>query len=423
VIDLGGIGQRDEPLAAAQIRRLVMLRWLSVVVMLTSALLLPRWLGLSVSVGPPLSVAFALAAANLFTLAGLRGAIFRSQVWVFLQLMFDVLGWSAFVYFTGGATNPLISLLLPLLAIGAAVLPAPFAWILAACGVAAYSLLWQFHHPIRLADAQLAAQWHLSGMWITFALSAVVMVGFVLRMTAALRDRDRALAQVAAERARDERVVALANLAAGAAHSLGTPLGTIRLLSDELLQTRGLDAELRGDIELIGEQVDHCRRTLALLTARAGSRRAEGGGRIGARQWVQQVVEQWQVQRPRARASLVCAANLDGLEVVGDETLAQSIQTLVNNAADACSDVVEVCARVDGERLVIEVSDRGPGIPDAIDTGAGDAMTGDGGAGMGIGLFLARAAIARVGGVLAHELRSGGGTLARIELPLERMRA
>lgn len=415
---------RDDSLAAAQIRRLVMLRWLSVVLMFASALLLPRWLGLSLSVGPLLSVALALAAVNVVTLGGLGDAFFHRPLGVFVQLLIDVIAWSAFVFFTGGASNPLISLLLPLLAIGAAVLPALLAWMLTVCGVAAYSLLWQFHHPIRLADAQMAAHWHLAGMWITFALSAVVMVGFVLRMTMVLRERDAALARVAEERARDERVVALGNLAAGAAHSLGTPLGTIRLLSDEMLQTQGLDAELRGDIALIAEQVDHCRRTLALLTARAGRRRAEGGGRTAARRWVQQVVEQWQTQRPHAQAVLTCDSNLDGLDVVGDETLAQAIHTLVNNAADASADIVEVAARVERDRLVIEVCDRGPGLPArAGDDSAHVLPDADVTSGMGIGLFLARAALARVGGVLTHEPRDGGGTRARIELPLERVSA
>lgn len=408
-------------LLSAQIARLVLLRWWSVGMMLVSVLLLPGWLGLSLRTGPPLAVALALVAINLFSLAALKAGVFRSSKAVFMQLLLDLIGWSVFVYLTGGATNPLISLLLPLLAIGATVLPAAMAWTLAGLGMLSYSLLWQFNQPIRMADPQVAAYWHLLGMWITFAVSALVMVGFVLRMTAALRERDRALALASAHRARDEHLVALGNLAAGAAHSLGTPLGTIRLLADELAQDLTLPATVREDVALIGEQVDHCRQTLALLTARAGNRRAEGGGRVRVQDWARSVIDSWQRQRPQVTARVACDPALADVEMVGDEALAQALHTLVNNAADACPLDVEVDMRLRDRQLVFEVLDRGAGVPEHIRNDPGDRPVAEGGSGMGIGLFLARAVIARAGGELTLVARAGGGTVARMTLPLERL--
>lgn len=408
-------------LLSAQIARLVSLRWWSVGMMLVSVLLLPGWLGLALRTGPPLAVALALVAINLFSIAALKAGACRSSAAVFVQLLLDLTAWSVFVYFTGGAANPLISLLLPLLAIGATVLPAPMAWALAGLGIVSYSLLWQFNQPIRMADPQVAAYWHLLGMWITFAVSALVMVGFVLRMTAALRARDRALALASAQRARDEHLVALGNLAAGAAHSLGTPLGTIRLLADELAQDVTLPPAAREDVALIGEQVDHCRQTLALLTARAGNRRAEGGGRVRVGDWARGVIDNWQRQRPQVSARVVCDPALAGVEMVGDEALAQALHTLVNNAADACPVDVEVAMRLRDRQLVFEVLDRGAGVPEHIRNDPGDRPVAEGGAGMGIGLFLARAAIARAGGELTLLARAGGGTVARMTLPLERL--
>jgi two-component system sensor histidine kinase RegB len=412
---------RVADLATGQLHRLVMLRWLSVAAMALSALGLPPLLDVSVRLGPLLAVATAMAAINLFTLAWLAARRVPQSGAPFVHLLIDVLGWSAFLYLAGGATNPLISLLLPLVAIGAAVLPAVQAWLLAATAVVAYSLLWSFHHPIRVHDAAMAGYWHLSGMWLTFTLSACVIVAFVLRMTAALRERDRALADARAARERDERIVALANLAAGAAHSLGTPLGTLRILIGELLRTPGIDAALRGDLELMNEQVEHCRQTLGVLTARAGDPRAEGGAAHSVTDWIARTIAQWQRQRPHCRAAVACADALAGTRIVADATLTHALQTLVNNAADASPDSIAVEARQAGSQLLIDVVDRGPGVPEPLRATLGDVPVAERPAGMGIGLFLARAALARYGGSLSFEARSGGGTRARMQLPLERI--
>lgn len=408
-------------LVGAHLRRLVMLRWISVGAMLLAALALPRVLGLVVWIGPLLAAAFALAAANLFALAWLRLRPEPRPVVLFVHLLIDVLGWSVFLYFAGGASNPLISMLLPVVAIGAAVLPGAQAWVLAALAMGSYSLLWRFSHPIRLEDAAMGAHWHLSGMWLTFVVSACLITAFVVRMTAALRARDRDLADAREARARDERIVALGNLAAGAAHSLGTPLGTLRILVDELARGENVDAETRSDLDLMREQIEHCKQTLAALTARAGNLRAEGGRPVAADAWLRSVVGDWQVQRPHVHAILDVDPALEAVTIVADDTLAQTLHTLVNNAADASPDEVGIGAGLADGWLRIEVLDRGPGIPADLRETLGSAPVEDRPAGMGIGLFLARAALNRHDGRLSFLPRSGGGTIARIELPLERI--
>lgn len=414
-----------EAIAKAQLHRLAMLRWMSVAMMLLAVFPLPTILGLGVQTDALLAVMLAMIAANLLTLSWLA----RNDVMphagsaLFLQLCIDITGWSTFLYFAGGATNPLISLLLPLVAIGATILPARQAWLLALMAVGAYSLLWNFYLPIRLHDAALAMRWHLAGMWLTFALSAGVIVGFVVRMTAALRNRDRALAAANAAIARDEHIVALGNLAAGAAHNLGTPLGTMRIITDELLRSTQLPANMRADLELMRTQVDQSRKILSQLTAEAGQIRAEGGRSIGAGDWINDTVAQWQAQRPHAMARVNCDASLAEIRIVADATLGQALQTLINNAADASPESVEVHAQADAHVLVIEVRDRGPGMPGPQLATAGSRPWTDSPAGMGIGLFLARSTLDRCCGTLEFEARAGGGAVARMIIPLEQIRA
>lgn len=411
------------PPGSSQLARLVVLRWLSAACMVAATLALPPLLDVELPQASMLAVAVTLAGCNLGTLAWYASRPDPPGAWgLFVQLLVDLAGWGVFLYLSGGASNPLISFFLPLVAIGAAILPALQGWLLAALAVAAYSVLWHVHRPIVFHVGADAMRWHLAGMWVTFVLSALAVVWFVARATAALRRRERELAAAREAQARDEQIVALANLAAGAAHKLGTPLGTLRILVDELARSAPA-GDINEDLALMREQIDHCKRILGALTADAGALRAEGGGVQAARIWVQTVTERWQRLRPHTRARLVCEPALDALHIVVDATLGEALHTLLNNAADVSPEDVELHAGLANGALCVAVLDRGPGIAPALQAELGRAPLGARDGGMGIGLFLAHAALARVGGSLNLLPRAGGGTIARLCVPLERIRA
>ena len=405
--------------------RLVQLRWVSLLAMALMSLVVFPWLAPAQPVAPLAGVTLCLLAVNLALLGGL--AEWLVGRWgAFLQLTVDMVAWGAFLYFTGGVTNPAISLLLPVVAVGASILPALQAWLLAVLAVVLYSLLWQYHQPVYLADADQAMYWHLAGMWISFAFSAVTVVWFIVRLNSELARRDDELAAVNAARARDAYVVGLGKLAAGAAHRLGTPLGTLRILTDDVASRAELPAEVREDVQLMREQVDHCRDILNGLTREAGQQRAEGGGAVDAFAWARAVAERWQRLRPGA-ALVIGAGVADGGEagavIVADASLGEALHNLIDNAANANAragkgDVaVELATGREDGLVLVEVLDRGPGLDPARVEAARHAPLGGHAEGMGVGLMLAHAAIEHHGGRLEFRSRSGGGTIARMLIP------
>ena len=405
--------------------RLLQLRWVSLLAMALMSLVVFPWLAPAQPVAPLAGVTLCLLAVNLALLGGL--AEWLVGRWgAFLQLTVDMVALGAFLYFTGGVTNPAISLLLPVVAVGASILPALQAWLLAVLAVALYSLLWQYHQPVYLADADQAMYWHLAGMWISFAFSAVTVVWFIVRLNSELARRDDELAAVNAARARDAYVVGLGKLAAGAAHRLGTPLGTLRILTDDVASRAELPAEVREDVQLMREQVDHCRDILNGLTREAGQQRAEGGGAVDAFAWARAVAERWQRLRPGA-ALVIGAGVADGGEagavIVADASLGEALHNLIDNAANANAragkgDVaVELATGREDGLVLVEVLDRGPGLDPARVEAARHAPLGGHAEGMGVGLMLAHAAIEHHGGRLEFRSRSGGGTIARMLIP------
>lgn len=417
---------RGDALAAVRTdrSRLLQLRWLSLLVMAVLVLVILPLLAPALPRRPLLGVALLLLALNLALSAGVAQRL-AGRGGAFVQLAVDLCGWGAFLYFAGGPTNPAISLLLPLVAVGAAILPARQAWALAALAVAVHSLLWHFHRPLPLADAEMAMHWHLAGMWLSFALSALTIVWFVSRLNAALSRREGELAEANAARARDAHVVGLGQLAAGAAHRLGTPLGTLRILVDELARRADLGREGGEDLALMREQVDHCKSILNSLTREAGQQRAEGGGALPAGDWLQTVLARWRSLRPHAAAVLHCDAGTAAARIVADASLGEALHNLLDNAANANRDAgraevgVDVHAALADGGLVVDVADRGAGMPAEVCAAVRQGPLADRPAGMGIGLFLAHGAVELHGGALNFLPRPGGGTIARLSVPLQ----
>ena len=258
-------------------------------------------------------------------------------------------------------------------------------------------------------------------MWLTFALSAGVIVWYVVRMTAAIRSRDLALAEAREARLRNERIVALGNLAAGAAHELGTPLGTMAILAGELARNPGLDDEVRADAELLREQVANCKAILASLTLRAGSLRAEGGEVLATDQWLRGIIERWRSLRPHVPLTTTCQCGDPAPRLVADTTLEQAIHNVINNAADVSPNGVECEVGIDEAQIVVRVLDRGPGLPPGFRPGPEHPADGNSD-GLGIGLLLAFDAVERCSGSIAFSPRPGGGTIATLTLPLSALR-
>jgi two-component system sensor histidine kinase RegB len=407
------------PDAGSRLRRLIALRWVAVLAELALVLLTSEWLGAGTRLEPVLAICTAQLGLNLASIAyGGRSGATASDRQLFAQLLFDVAALTAIAYFAGGSTNPLISLYLLWIAAGAAMLEAPLATLLAALCIGAYSLVNFVHTEVHIHDHEKALQIHLIGMWVVFVVSAVTICWSVLRLTGAVRRRDAELAAAREAALRSERVVALGNLAAGAAHELGTPLATLAVLTGELLRDAQLPAPLRPDLELMQSQIQDCKRIITQLAAQAGTSRAESLGAIALDEWLSGLVDRWRLQRPLIAPQLRLQGAMPGPRVAMDATLGHALLNLFNHAADASPDQVEISALWDAQTLELQVLDRGSGIASAVQLRLGRDLVTTRQDGLGMGLVLAYAAIERSGGTLDFAARPGGGTIARVHLPL-----
>lgn len=401
----------------ANLRRLVAGRWIILAALVQLIMVVPGLLDIPVPQLPLLGI---VAIAGLFN-AFAQWRVIRSKAAsaceLFVQLLFDIGALTAVVFFSGGAANPLVSLLLPPVAIAALTLPARFAAIVSAVAIAAYSLLMVFYLPLPMPDATRATRLHLIGMWLIFVLSAAMIGWIIVRMTRQIRERDAELATAREQALRDERVMAMGTLAAGAAHELGTPLATMALLAGELANDPGLSEPIREDIALIRQQIGVCKEIITGLSRRAGAERLENAPLEAANRWLDSLRQRWHAARPQASSRLVVASDGTPPEILADPRLEQAILNLLNNAANATPSPLEVRLAWCTDSLCIDIRDHGPGFPPEVLAQGGQTSFPAHERGSGVGLMLTRSAIEQLGGTLTLSNPEDGGALARIELP------
>ncbi len=401
-------------------RRAVILRWWLLAAVATAVSSAPKLLEIALPQLPMLAVLVLIAGFNAHVQWRARGGDAVGATELFGQLCVDLTTLAILLYLSGGASNPLISFLLVPVAVAALSLPGTLTAAIALLAVGAYSLLmWQFL-PLSVADPERAARLHLGGMWLTFVVSATMIAWFVARMTASIRERDERLAAAREQALRDERVVALGALAAGAAHELGTPLATIAVLVGELEGEACLDSAAREDLALAKEQVELCKGIISSMAARAGMLRPEQLQVQDAAAWLRDVLARWQAMRPRASSRLTLEIAAGAPPILAEATLEQALVNLLNNAADAADADIEIKLTWDQAQLKIVILDGGPGFPVDVLRRAGRAPLPARNGGAGIGLLLAFSAIERLGGRIVLDNPAGGGGRVAIELPIAR---
>ncbi len=342
----------------------------------------------------------------------------------------DVLLLTGLLYFTGGPFNPFSFLYLVHIALAAVVLQPRWTWPLVGLAALCFGALFYDHVGLSLDGNDGGGQHmhhmrtHLEGMWVAFAVAAVFIVTFVQRVSRALARREQELAEAHAVTARHEKLAALATLAAGAAHELSTPLSSIAVAAKELERTLELRApgdETAADARLIRQEVARCREILAQLAADAG----HSAGEPIARTAVADLVAMAAAGLPRTPPVVVRASPTAGsVELtLPVRAVSAALRAVLKNGQQASgpTSAVELTAdRVDG-CLRFTVKDAGPGMSPDVLARAGEPFftTKPPAAGMGLGLFLARTVLERLGGRLLLDSASGRGTTASLFIPVD----
>lgn len=431
-----------------RLRTLTLLRWLAIGGQLIAILVAALVYQLQIPVAGcllvvSLSVGFNLLIEYIFPQNTRLG-----ETQALLLLVFDMAQLTLLLFLTGGLNNPFVILILAPVTISASVLELRSAVIVGLLGIGLVSVLVPFNLPLRALDGRVLEAPALlqDGFWLSIVIAILFLGAYSRRVATEIRTMSDAVMAAQMALAREQKLTDLGGVVAAAAHELGTPLATVKLVSTEMIAELQGQPDLQDDARLIRDQADRCREILRSM------------GQAGK--------DDLHLRQAPLIAVLreACAPHLDRGKRVsialggpgggprggpggGDERqpliarrpeIIHGLRNLVQNAVDFAAGNVWIEAHWNPEAIVVVVADDGPGFPQHLIGRIGDpflrarrpmvGQPGDPAAdppgrpgyeGMGLGLFIAKTLLERTGAVIDFRNAAQGGAARRADVPPE----
>ena len=341
-------------------------------------------------------------------------------------LCFDTVLFTLLLTLSGGPDNPFSALYAIPVAMAAMLGSARVTWLVASLSAAGYAIAFRWHEPQHFWHGPVSEgvpiALHAAGMWVAVAVVVVVLTYFIGHIARALREREAALQQISEIAARNARLASLTTLAAGAAHELGSPLGTIAVIAGEIERSaaRAPGDALAEDARLLRSEVERCRAILDRMSGQAARVGREGAEPLRSDE-VAEVVRAGELGDAAARVDVAVEAP-PGASLGSRADFAAVVLPLVRNSLDASTPEGRVqvqVGRIEG-RVRVRVRDDGHGMSAETLRRAGEPFftTRPPGRGTGLGLFVVRLQAERLGGTLQLDSAPGAGTTANVEWPV-----
>ncbi len=414
VTAIPGFPARDAGANLVRLRTLVLVRWMAIAGQVAAILVASQAYALQLPLGL-CALAVGLSVLANLLLVGLFPVNRRlNEAEAFLTLLFDLGQLVFLLVLAGGLTNPFAILVLAPVTISASVLGLRSTLLLGALAILAVSVAMVWYLPLRFADGTelVIPRIFGFGFWLSIVIGILFLGLYSRRIATEMRHMSEALLATQMALAREQKLTDLAGVVAAAAHELGTPLATIKLVSAELIEELESQPELQDDARLIREQADRCRDILRDM-GRAGK------DDLYLRQAPLSAVLREAAEPHLARGKRVnfaFAPVQDGTEtqptILRRPEVIHGLRNLVQNAVDFARSTVWVEGEWTSRRIIVRITDDGEGFPPGVIGRIGDPFVRarrpepevekrPGYEGMGLGLFIAKTLLERSGAELS----------------------
>lgn len=323
------------------------IRWIVLAILSILIVLSTMWLHVMFPLRSIIVLMFAWSSVNLLSYGMLRHKHVTTLM-IMAQLAMDICFFTAFLYCSGGATNPFTSVYMLWVVMGAMLLPGMAAlgvFLLAAIG---YLLLLFDPQPMLMLSMHHGGLIHVVGMLISFILGAAITMGFVMRMARLIKEQEQ---HVLEERANAD----MGLVAAAAAHELSTPLSSVAMMISEL--------KYDYDIELVDaceKEIRRCHVKLRDVLGMLGTDRYEVQEPVLGELYFETLIKAMD-------ESVIVNNDLPSQWTVTPSVIVDKvIHNIVQNALKARTQQVRVSLAHSENTMVVSIYDDGPGLSDHI---------------------------------------------------------
>jgi two-component system sensor histidine kinase RegB len=186
----------------------------------------------------------------------------------FIFLVIDIFQLGSLLYLTGGVTNPFVIFLLIPSVFSSSNLSFKTNFLLVSLTISIILFLTFFSLdlPSPISDHFHVSLYYFYSIPIALIIALIFLNYLAMTFGTQSRLRREALAKMEEVMATEHELLSLGGQAAAAAHSLGTPLSTIKIITQDLLKQFKSKKDILKDIELLSSQVERCNKILKRLT-------------------------------------------------------------------------------------------------------------------------------------------------------------
>ena len=393
-----------------RLRTLILLRWMAIAGQLAAIAVADRVYGMDLPLGACYLTVGALVLANLFSITLFPENRRLNEVEAFFTLLFDLAQLSVLLFLTGGLTNPFALLVLAPVTISASALRLRSTVVLGATAICLITLAAFWHVPLQFEDGSklVIPQLFEFGFWLAIIIGILFLSLYSRRVATEIRSMSEALLATQMALAREQKLTDLGGVVAAAAHELGTPLATIKLVSAELMHELSEQPALLEDARLIRDQADRCRDILRNM-GRAGKddlhlRQAPLSAAL------REAAEPHLARGKRVEFALFPIEGGPERQptILRRPEIIHGLRNLVQNAVDFARSTVWIEGEWTDRTVTVRIIDDGEGFPPHVIGRIGDPFVRfrrdppettrrPGYEGMGLGLFIAKTLLERSG--------------------------
>ena len=315
----------------------------------------------------------------------------------FVFLFLDIIQLSTLLYLTGGIVNPfVIFLLIPSVFSSSNLSFKTNSLLVGLTGIAIIILTFYSKDlPSPLSDHFHVSPYYYFSIPIALIVALVFLNYFAMTFGSQSRLRKDALSKMEEVMAKEHELLSLGGQAAAAAHSLGTPLSTIKIITQDLAKQLENNEEFKKDIELLNSQVERCNEILKRLSLNPVEEDDFIDKDLTVREYLSEIISSF---REISNKNFVFNFDQDSnpKKITKSIEIVYGLRNFIGNANKFSRDKIFINLKSDSETTEIIIEDDGDGYPRDILPKIGEPYLKTSNSeeksktGLGLGLFIGK---------------------------------
>ena len=337
-------------------------------------------------------------------------------------LIIDILQLSFLLYLTGGTINPFsIFLIIPSI-FAANSLSIKTNILLIFLTISSILILTFFHHELPYPlNEYIFSKYYYYSIPLALIIALIFLSFFALTFGNESKVRKDALDKIQEVISKEHELVSLGGQAAAAAHSLGTPLSTIKIISQDLLNNFKNNKDLKKDIELLVSQVDRCNDILKRLSLNPSVEDDFIDRNLSLNDYIKDIVNSFKEISDK-KFVINTEQDYNSFEISKSIEIVYGIRNFIGNANKFAKKNVYITITSDSQKSSLSIEDDGSGIPKDILAKIGEPYIkslkskNKSRSGLGLGIFIGKTLLEKnKAKLLIRNSETRGGAEIKIE--------